>query len=174
MRNIIRIREEKRCDFDAIKYVNDKAFNQPQEGNVIEKLRNNDSRILSLVAEIDNKIIGHIFFSSVEIEGYPEIENGMGLAPLAVLPEYQKQGIGKMLIDKGIDLLKKQSVPFIVVLGHEHYYPKFGFETASKYGLKCQWDGVPDEAFMVMIFDKNKMKNVQGVAKYREEWNEAV
>jgi putative acetyltransferase len=174
MENIVKIRVEKKSDFNAIKYVNDKAFNQPQEGNVIEKIRNTDSRILSLVAELDNKIIGHIFFSPVEIEGHPEIKNGMGLAPLAVLPEYQKQGIGKMLIKEGISKLKKQSVPFIIVLGHEHYYPKFGFETAAKYGLKSQWIGVPDEAFMVMILNKDKMKNVHGVAKYREEWNEAI
>ncbi|MFC2138353.1 GNAT family N-acetyltransferase [Bacteroidota bacterium] len=171
---MIKIRKEKSSDFESIKYVNNQAFNQPQEGNVIDKIRNTDSNILSLVAEMDNKIVGHIFFSSVEIEGYSEIKDGMGLAPMAVLPEYQKQGIGEMLINEGITILKEKNVPFIIVLGHEHYYPKFGFEISSKYGIKCQWEGIPDEVFMVMILDKNKMKNVKGVAKYREEWNEAV
>ncbi len=174
MINNIQIREEKNSDFDSIKYVNDQAFNQPHEGNVIEKVRNTDSKILSLVAEMDNKIVGHIFFSSVEIEGHSEIKNGMGLAPMAVLPEYQKQGIGKKLINEGIKVLKEKKVPFVIVLGHEHYYPKFGFEIASKYGIKCQWDGVPDEVFMVMILDKDKMRSVRGVAKYKEEWNEAM
>ncbi|MEO0332014.1 MAG: N-acetyltransferase, partial [Bacteroidota bacterium] len=59
-------------------------------------------------------------------------------------------------------------------LGHEDYYPKFGFEIASKYGIKCQWDGVPDEAFMIIILDKVKMSNIRGVAKYRDEWSEAI
>jgi putative acetyltransferase len=135
MENTIKIRVENKSDFNAIKDVNDKAFNQPQGGNIIDKIRNTDSGILSLVAELDNKIIGHIFFSPVEIEGHPEIKNGMGLAPLAVLPEYQKQGIGKMLINESINILKNQSVPFIIVLGHEHYYSRFGFETASEFRL---------------------------------------
>ena len=173
MKNIL-IREEKPTDYNAVKSVNDKAFKQPVEGNIIEKLRYSDSRLLSLVAEMNNTVVGHIFFSSVTIDEHPYITDGMGLAPMAVLPKYQKQGIGKLLINKGIEILQKQSIPFIIVLGHETYYPKFGFEIASKYGLKCQWDGVPDEAFMVLILDKDRMKNVNGIARYREEWNEAV
>jgi len=71
-----------------------------------------------------------------------------------------------MLIEEGIGILKKQSIPFIIVLGYEHYYPKFG--------LKCQWEGIPNEIFMAMIFDNEKMKRVRGIAKYREECNEAM
>lgn len=171
---MIRIRKEKSSDIEAIKYVNDQAFKQPVEGNIVKKIRNTDSKILSLVAEVENQIAGHIFFSHAEIEGHPEINKGMGLAPMAVLPAYQKQGIGTMLINKGISILKNQNVPFIIVLGHPDYYPKFGFEKASEYGIRCQWAGVPDEAFMILILDKNKMKNIKGVAKYREEWDEAV
>lgn len=170
----INIREEKPADHDAIRLVNDKAFGQPQEGNVIEKIRNIGCRILSLVAEVDHKIVGHIFFSPVKIDERPEIAHGMGLAPMAVLPGYQEQGIGMQLIREGIRMLKEQGVPFIVVLGHAAYYPKSGFEPASKHGLKCQWPGVPDEAFMALILDEEKMKNVRGVARYREEWNEAM
>jgi len=171
---MVQIRGEKRSDYDAIKFINDEAFNQPQEGNIIEKLRNSDSKTLSLIAEMNNKIIGHIFFSSVKIEGHAEIIDGMGLAPMAVLPEYQKQGIGKMLVNEGISILKSQLIPYIIVLGHEDYYPRFGFEIASKYGLQSQWDEVPDEAFMILVFNHDMMKNVRGIAKYREEWNEAM
>lgn len=171
---MIQIREENESDYTAIKNVNDKAFNQPQEGIVIGKIRNSGSPFISLVAEIDKKIVGHVFFSPAEIENNGEKITGMGLAPVAVLPGYQKQGIGKMLINEGIHLIKKQSIPFIIVLGHEHYYPKFGFETASKYGIKCQWQGIPDEAFMILLLDKAKMKNVHGIARYLEEWNEAM
>ena len=171
---MITIREENENDLIIIKKINDKAFGQPQEGIVIDKIRESDSPVLSLVAEIDNTIVGHIFYSASEIECNNEIIAGMGLAPMAVLPEYQKQGIGKRLINESINILKKKAVPFIIVLGHENYYPKFGFEVASKYGIKCQWDGVPDEAFMIMILDKGKMSNIHGIAKYRDEWNEAM
>lgn len=171
---MIIIREESKNDLIAIKQINDKAFGQPEEGKVIDKLRESDSQVLSLVAEIDNNIVGHIFYSTAVLKGNNERIAGMGLAPMAVLPEYQNQGIGKLLINESLNIIKKKPVPFIIVLGHEDYYPKFGFEVASKYNIKCQWDGVPNEAFMIMILDKEKMSNVHGVAKYRDEWNEAM
>lgn len=171
---MITIREENNNDLIIIKEINDKAFGQPHEGNVVDKIRESDSQILSLVAEIDNTTVGHIFYSEAEIEHNNEKIIGMGLAPMAVLPKYQKQGIGKRLISESLEILKKMPIPFIIVLGHEDYYPKFGFEVASKYGIKCQWDGVPDKAFMIMILDKANMFNVHGVAKYRDEWNEAM
>ena len=98
----------------------------------------------------------------------------MGLAPMAVLPEFQKQSIGSMLVNEGLRRIKETDCPYIIVLGHEHYYPRFGFERASKYGLKPQWEGVPDEAFMVMILDKSVMADVSGVASYRDEFDEAM
>ena len=171
---MVTIREENNNDKDDIRYINDSAFGQPQEGSVIDKLRESDSEVFSMVAEFDNKIVGHIFYSTAVIEGNNERVVGMGLAPMAVIPEYQKQGVGKQLIIESLKILNKKSVPFIIVLGHESYYPKFGFEKASKYGIKCQWDGVPDEAFMIMILNKEKMSNIHGVAHYRDEWNEAM
>ena len=171
---MINIREERKNDHEAIKEVNDKAFNRPQEGVVVNKIRKSGAKVLSLVATIENKIVGHILFSTVEIKGHEKRMVGMGLAPMAVLPKYQKQGIGSMLIKEGVKRLKKRSVPFVIVLGHENYYPKFGFEKASKYGLRCQWKDVPDEAFMVLILDNDVMKNIHGIAKYREEFNEAM
>lgn len=169
---MIEIREERREDYQAIRDVNNQAFNQPQEGMIIEKIRESGVEILSLVAIIDNKIVGHIFFSPVRMEEQATLKDGMGLAPMAVLPDYQQQGIGSKLIKEGIQRLKLKSVPYIIVLGHKDYYPKFGFETASKYGLKCQWDGVPDEAFMVMILDDKMRPKIYGVAKYRDEFDE--
>ncbi len=171
---MITIRVENKDDLITIKEINNKAFGQPEEGNIIDKIRASGSQILSLVAEIDQKIVGHIFYSEAEIEHDNERIIGMGLAPMAVLPEYQKQGVGKKLINESISILKKKPIAFIIVLGHEDYYPKFGFDKASKYGISCQWDGVPDEAFMIMILDKEKMENVHGVARYRDEWNEAM
>jgi putative acetyltransferase len=171
---MITIRKENENDHMKIKQINDEAFGQPQEGMVVDKLRKLDANALSLVAEIDGILVGHIFYSTAEIESDNERIVGMGLAPMAVLPEYQKQGIGKKLITESINLLVQKATPFIIVLGHDNYYPKFGFETASKHGIKCQWKDVPDDAFMIMIIDDKKMKGVHGIARYRDEWNEAM
>ena len=99
---------------------------------------------------------------------------GMGLAPMSVLPEFQNKGVGSMLVNEGLRILKNMSCAFVVVLGHEKYYPRFGFERASKFRLKCQWEGVPDDVFMVMIIDESVMKGVSGIAKYRNEFDEAI
>jgi len=174
LNSAIKIRAEKSDDHDAVKDLNDRAFNQSQEGIIVGKITNSGASILSLVAEIDKKIVGHILFSPAQFEEFPGITGGMGLAPMAVLPGYQEQGIGKMLVKEGISILRKQNVPFIIVLGHEHYYPKFGFEKASGYGIRCQWEGVPDEAFMILILNHELMSGVQGVARYMDEFNEAM
>jgi putative acetyltransferase len=94
----IRIREEILQDIDAIRAINEQAFGQPQEANIVDKLRANYDGLLSLVALKDDKIIGHILFSPVTIEGHHGILKGMGLAPMAVLPEFQRKGVGSELV----------------------------------------------------------------------------
>jgi putative acetyltransferase len=96
----------------------------------------------------------------------------MGLAPMAVLPDRQRQGIGSRLIQRGLELLRDRGCPFVVVVGHPEYYPRFGFEPASKHGLVSQWEGMPDEAFMVMVLDAKVMTGAVGVARYRDDFNE--
>jgi putative acetyltransferase len=168
------IRPENSEDIDDIHALNELAFGQPQEANIVDKLRNNCEGLLSLVAIENEKIVGHILFSPAVIEGQHGIIKGMGLAPMAVLPEMQRQGIGTQLVKTGIENLKKTQCPFIVVLGHPEYYPRFGFERASLYGIKCQWEGIPDEVFMILWLDKSATPPVSGLAKYREEFNEAI
>jgi putative acetyltransferase len=99
---------------------------------------------------------------------------GMGLAPMAVLPDRQREGIGSQLVRRGLDILRDRGCPFAVVVGHPEYYPRFGFERASQHGLKSQWDGMPDEAFMVIVMDAAAMAGVSGVARYRNEFDEVV
>jgi putative acetyltransferase len=168
------IRLENSEDINDIHVLNELAFGQPQEANIVDKLRNNCEGLLSLVAIENEKIVGHILFSPAVIEGQHGIIKGMGLAPMAVLPEMQRQGIGTQLVKTGIENLKKTQCPFIVVLGHPEYYPRFGFERASLYGIKCQWEGIPDEVFMILWLDKSATPPVSGLAKYREEFNEAI
>lgn len=172
---MIEIREEQKEDYDAVQIVNDRAFGTPEEGRIVNILREKCQDTLSLVAVLDGKIVGHIFFSPATIDpGDKKQVIGTGLAPMAVLPEHQKQGIGSLLVNEGIRRIKETRCPFILVAGHINYYPRFGFERASTYGLKCQWDQVPDEAFMIMVLDKPVMQGVSGVVKYRSEWNEAM
>jgi len=141
------IREEKPEDIAGIRVVNESAFERPEEANIIDKMRDNCEGLLSLVAIEGDDIIGHILFSPAVIKGEKRKIVGMGLAPMAVIPERQGQGIGTALIERGIACLRELDCPFVIVLGHTEYYPRFGFKPASRYGLKSQWKGVPDEAF---------------------------
>lgn len=168
------IRPEHLDDISDIHTLNELAFGQPLEANIVDKLRNNCEGLLSLVAIANEKVVGHILFSPVLIEGQHGIIKGMGLGPMAVFPAMQRQGIGSQLVKTGIETLKKTQCPFIIVLGHPEYYPRFGFERASVYGIRCQWEGVPDEAFMILWLDKSTNPPLSGLAKYRDEFNESI
>ena len=170
---LIQIRQEQPEDIPAIREVDTLAFGRPDEAGLVDRLRRNGQGILSLVAVRDGRIVGHILFSPVTIEGEGTTAGGMGLGPLAVLPEVQRQGIGSALAREGIKILESQGCPFIVVLGHARYYPRFGFETASRYGLRCTWS-VPDEGFMILIFEGSSLGGVRGEARYRPEFYEEV
>ena len=171
---MIEIRKEIQSDIEVIREINDLAFEQTEEGKIVDKLRDSCNGILSLVAVLDQKIVGHILFSPVKIK-FRDIEIiGLGLAPMSVLPEFQNKGIGSKLIREGIRQIKETECPFIIVLGHERFYPRFGFERASLYGMKSQWEGVPDEVFMAMILNDKVMSGVSGVAAYRSEFDEAM
>lgn len=95
-------------------------------------------------------------FTPVLIESEGKQITGISLAPMAVFPEYQNKGIGTKLVNAGLENLKGLNIPFIIVLGHPNYYPKFGFEIASNYGIKSEYEGAPDEAFMIIILEKLK------------------
>ena len=168
------IRIEKPQDVLQVRKVNEQAFEGPAEANIVDTLRQTCPSSLSLVAEDGDCIVGHILFSPATIDSSGGTIEGMGLAPMAVLPSMQRQGIGSQLVKRGLEILRERGCPFVIVLGHPEYYPRFGFELASKYGLSSQWDGVPDEAFMIMVMDHAALKGVCGVARYREEFNEAM
>jgi putative acetyltransferase len=167
------IRSEQPQDVLQIREINRRAFGQEQEASIVDKLRENCNDILSLVALVEDEVVGHILFSPAVIEGDNGNIVGSGLAPLAVLPEYQKQGIGSELVKTGIARIKDNGCPYIIVLGHPEYYTRFGFQPASRFGISSEWD-VPDEAFMILILDEKTMDGISGVAKYRQEWAEAM
>ena len=163
---LIDIREELPEDIAAIREVNKRAFGQNQEPNLVDALRSNGASLLSLVATVDGQVVGHIMYSPATIA---EVA-GAALAPMAVLPEHQRRGIGGKLIETGTRKLKDAGIPFIIVLGHPSYYPRFGFQPASTFGIKCEWD-VPDEVFMLLVLDEVRMQAVSGLAKYRPEFS---
>jgi putative acetyltransferase len=145
---VITIRAEQPADMPQVRIVNEQAFGQPAEADVVDRLRHAVARAetVSLVAEDDEVIVGHILFTPAIIENTGRRVVGMGLAPLAVLPDRQGQAIGSALVRRGLEILRERNCPLIIVLGHPAYYPRFGFERASLHGLACQWE-VPDEAF---------------------------
>lgn len=160
-------------DIPGIRRVNLAAFDGEYEADVVDQLRLNCPSILSMVARHESNIIGHILFSPVRIvqsSGLPV--EGMGLGPLAVHPDHQRRGFGSALSRAGLERMKATGQPFVVVLGHPEYYPRFGFREASTYGIKCSFPGVPEEAFMICIFDPGIMGGVSGVAYYRPEFGE--
>lgn len=163
---MIEIREETADDVAAIRDVNRRAFGQDQEGNIVDALRSNNAALLSLVARVDERVVGHIMYSPATIGDV----TGAVLGPMAVVPEHQRLGIGSKLVAAGDQKLKAAGCPFIIVLGHPNFYPRFGFRPASTHAITCEWD-VPDEAFMLLILDPSRMQGVSGLANYRPEFS---
>ena len=164
---LIEIRDERPDDIATVREVNRRAFGQEQESNIVDALRTNGGVLLSLVAIMDDRAIGHIIYSPVSVG---DMVKGAALGPMAVLPEHQRQGIGSKLVEAGNRKMKDAGYPFIIVVGHAEYYPRFGFRPASQYGIKCEWD-LPDDVFLVRILDLAKMQGVYGLAKYRDEFS---
>lgn len=143
------IRPEQHSDIPAVRAVNQQAFGQPVEARIVDQLRSACPDAVSLVAVSGNQVVGHILFTPVILQSQSGTTRGMGLVPMAVLPQHQRKGIGSRLVKFGLQILSQRACPFVVVLGHPEYYPRFGFVPASRHGLRCQWENVPDEAFMV-------------------------
>ena len=164
---LIEIREEHPDDVGAIRDVNKRAFGQDQEGNIVDALRSNGAVLLSLIATLNGQVVGHIMYSPLTVG---DKITGAALGPMAVVPEHQRQGIGSRLVEAGNRKIKDAGWPFIIVLGHADFYPRFGFMPASTHGIKCEWE-VPDDAFMLLVLDEAKMQGVYGLAKYRDEFS---
>jgi putative acetyltransferase len=171
---MVEIRRERPEDIPGIRNVHARAFGRSEEGAVVDRLRDVCEGLVSLVALDGGQVVGHVLFSPARIEtGRGREVHGMGLAPLAVLPEYQRQGIGSELTEAGLAAIRQTSCPFVIVLGSPDYYPRFGFEPASRRGIHCKWV-VPDGAFMVLVLDEQAMRGVAGLAEYRGEFDDAT
>lgn len=166
------IRRENCNDFNEVNLLIKEAFNNDFEKDLVEKIRLNPKHIneLSLIAEDINEIAGHILFSQIIVKGDSDHLGGLALAPLAVKPKYQKQGVGSALIHQGLLLAKALGYKFVIVLGHSDYYSKFEFTKASDFNVKCPFK-VPDEAFMALELREGSLCNVSGVVEYLPEFS---
>lgn len=161
------VREERPSDREAVRRVNEEAFGQPAEADIVDALRSAGAAAVSLVAEMHGEVVGHILFSPVVVERSPPGSLALGLAPMAVLPAHQSRGVGTLLVREGLACCRRLRVSFVVVLGHPSYYPRFGFETASRYRLRCEFEAA-DEAFMVLEIEPGALLGASGTVSYHE------
>ena len=167
---MIAIRLEELEDHADIRRVNELAFGQTMEADLVDALRKSARPYISLVATVEKRIVGHIFFSPVSIESDSGRFTAIGLAPMAVLPEFQNQGIGSRLVNEGLKKCRELGHSIVVVLGHPNYYPRFGFVPAHLRGLRSEYDA-PDDTFMVLELNVNALAGRRGLVKYHPEFN---
>ena len=167
---LVEVREGSPGDVADIRDVNRRAFGHDQEANIVDALRSNGGALLSLVATLNGRVVGHIMYSPISVTGQAA---GAALGPMAVLPEHQRQGIGSRLVETGSRKLQGSGCPFIIVVGHPQYYPRFGFRPASAHGITCERE-VPDDVCMLLVLDQSKLQAFSGLVKYRHEFSSLI
>lgn len=161
----IKIRNEESKDIEQVRAILKATFPTEAESKLVDALRADGKAIISLVAASGDQLLGHILFSPVSTTP-PNEAKGIGLAPVAVHPDFQSQGIGSQLIHEGLHLCETLEYDYCVVLGSPKYYQRFGFGKASRFGLYNEY-GVDDE-FMVIHFSKLELG--PGLVKYAPEF----
>ena len=164
------IRAEEERDWAAVHAVNLSAFETPAEANLVDALRDQAQPLVSLIAEDNGGIVGHIMFSPVSLSGHPALRI-MGLAPMAIAPEHQRKGIGSALVRAGLDRCRQLGFGAVVVLGHSSYYPRFGFSSSARFGIGCEYE-VPEEVFMVVELRAGFLDGVSGQVKYHSAFGD--
>ncbi len=168
------LRQETSLDHEAVSVVIQKAFENEEfsdqkEHFLVERLRKSKSFIpeLSIVAELNNKVVGHILLTKIKIVWSAGVR-ALALAPVSVLPEFQRKGIGSQLIEATHRKAQELGYTSIVLMGHENYYPRFGYVRADEYGIELPFD-VPKENCMLIELVEEGLKGVSGIVEYPEE-----
>ncbi|MBL7967141.1 MAG: N-acetyltransferase [Prolixibacteraceae bacterium] len=171
------IRQEMPSDYDAVIELTAKAFetmpfSEGDEDRLVASLRTASTFIpeLSLVAELNGKIVGHILFTPLSIDNGQQKFQSLVLGPVSVLPEFQKQGIGGELIRAGHQKTTELGFHSVILIGHPEYYPRFGYKTASGFGLKVSMELPSDDVFMAVELTENALSGVTGMVIFPPEF----
>lgn len=160
----MRIREEQEDDRPAVREIVSTEFDTGGEAELIDDLRDAGEPLVSLVADEGGVVVGHVMLSPVTLLEHPDVRL-MGLAPLAVRFDNRGKGIGAALVRAGLERCRELGALAVVVLGHPGYYTRFGFEPASRLGLKCEYD-VPDDAFQVLELGQQALAGRSGTVRF--------
>jgi len=158
------IRNESQADRAAVRNVNVAAFETQAEADLVDALRERADPVVSLVAEHEDKVVGHVMFSPVVLIGHEKLKI-MGLAPMAVDPQSQRKGVGAALVRAGLEQCVRLGSGAVVVLGHATYYPRFGFAPATRWSIRCEYDA-PPEAFMALELHAGYLDGKAGSIRY--------
>lgn len=173
----IKIRKEEKEDFNTVFKLIEEAFRNEEysdhkEQYLVERLRKSDAFIpeLSLVAELDSEIVGYILLTKITIiDSQKKLHSSLALAPVAVSKPFQRKGIGAKLITYAHEKAKELGFSSVVLLGHENYYPKFGYKPTTVFGIKLPFD-VPEANSMLIELFENALQNVSGTVHYPKEF----
>ncbi len=165
------IRPEHPEDHQAVFRVNESAFGRPNEALLVDALRRSPAFIprLSLVALDGPQVVGHILFTAVEVRGARDSYPALALAPMGVLPAFQRTGIGSSLVRRGLDDARELGHGVVIVVGHPGYYPRFGFVPAEPLGIRAPFE-VPSAAFMALELRPDALRGVRGEVRYPPEF----
>ncbi|HEY3827140.1 MAG TPA: N-acetyltransferase [Bryobacteraceae bacterium] len=162
------IREEQPADREQVRKVNEAAFGRPDEADLIDRLRAANDILLSLVAESDSAatdsvVVGHILFSRMTVETAQGSVPAVALAPMAVLPSHQNQKVGSRLVSEGLAQLRVRGERIVIVLGHRHFYPRFGFSSEMARSLASPF---PPDAYMALELCDGALAGIRGAVRY--------
>jgi putative acetyltransferase len=166
---LITIRAETASDYDAVYRVEEAAFEEDFEARLVNALRGSKSEILSLIAEDEGEVVGHILFTHMTIESDKGIFGAVHLGPLAVSPSHQRRGIGGQLIAAGLEELRSEGHGAVLLFGHTSYYPRHGFRPAREFDVHCEDDR---DSFMAIELYPGALDNVSGQYRLSPELEE--
>jgi putative acetyltransferase len=167
----VEVRPERAADAAAVRAVVIEAFAGSElgyhgEAELVDRLRERCEERIALVAEVSGRVVGFILFTPATIGDAV----GVALGPMAVAADHQRTGIGARLVSDGLGIARRRGLPFAIVLGHPRYYPRFGFERAVDLAVSCEFEGVPDDAFMVAVLAPDRRAELRGLARFQPEF----
>jgi putative acetyltransferase len=168
--SLLTIRPAQPADLPAIETILKAAFPTDLESRLANLLISHHKDVISLLADLSEQTVGHILFSPATCDGPAGRSEGLGLAPLAVMPDFQRRGIGSALVRAGLEECRRLAAPWVVVLGEPTYYGRFGFQPASRNDVTGEFGG--EDAFQLLIFDQARMPSPGSHIRYASEFRE--